>query len=187
MIKAVDLQMQSYSTLLRFAGITFMQEILRSMVEKNGGQGGNIIVTGATSSTRGREGFSSFAASKTGLRAAAHSVAREFGPKVRKSLKKKGFIKVQSRADSSPTLATQNIHVSHVVVDGLIESQQAIDYLGLEKGSRFPDGSVCRKDKVIDCSSFLLSIPFSCTGFTTGRNVQNLALFSLSTQVYLDS
>lgn len=36
----------------------------------------------------------------------------------------------------------QNIHIAHVIVDGLIESQQALDFLGLEKGLRFPDGSV---------------------------------------------
>lgn len=45
--------------------------------------GGNVLVTGATSSIRGREGFAAFAASKGGLRAICQSVAREFGPRVR--------------------------------------------------------------------------------------------------------
>lgn len=49
------------------AGFTFAQAVLGSMEQH--GQGGNLIVTGATSSTRGREGFAGFAASKSGLRA----------------------------------------------------------------------------------------------------------------------
>ncbi|CDU24805.1 uncharacterized protein SPSC_04638 [Sporisorium scitamineum] len=95
------------------AGFTFAQAALRKMEEH--GQGGNLIVTGATSSTRGREGFAGFAASKSGLRAMCQSIAREYGPK--------------------------NVHVSHVIVDGLIESDAALEYLGRPKASRFPDGS----------------------------------------------
>ncbi|UZJ52447.1 hypothetical protein CBS101457_001767 [Exobasidium rhododendri] len=113
-----------------FAGITFMQTIIRAMSSK-GNQGGTIIVTGATSSTRGREGFAAFAASKSGLRAACQSVAKEYGPK--------------------------NIHISHVVVDGLIESQQAIDHLGLDKGTRFPDGSALRPEEMCKAWLFLAS------------------------------
>lgn len=37
----------------------------------------------------------------------------------------------------------RNIHVAHVVIDGLIESQQAIERLGLPKNERFQDGKVC--------------------------------------------
>lgn len=47
-------------------GFTFAQASLR-MIEKHG-QGGNLIVTGATSSTRGREGFAGFAASSESRR-----------------------------------------------------------------------------------------------------------------------
>lgn len=36
----------------------------------------------------------------------------------------------------------KNVHVSHVIVDGLIESDTALEFLGMPKGSRFPDGSV---------------------------------------------
>ncbi|TKY89504.1 hypothetical protein EX895_002035 [Sporisorium graminicola] len=95
------------------AGFTFAQATLSKFEEHD--QGGNLIVTGATSSTRGREGFAGFAASKSGLRALCQAVAREYGPK--------------------------NVHVSHVIVDGLIESDAALDFLGMPKGSRFPDGS----------------------------------------------
>ncbi len=46
-------------------GFTFAQATLRKMVEH--GEGGTLIVTGATSSTRGREGFAGFAASSESL------------------------------------------------------------------------------------------------------------------------
>lgn len=49
------------------AGFTFAQAVLRTMDAH--AQGGSLIITGATSSTRGREGFAGFAASKSGLRA----------------------------------------------------------------------------------------------------------------------
>ena len=42
------------------------------------------------------------------------SIAREYGPK--------------------------NVHVAHIVVDGIIESQEALDFLGFPKGSRFSPG-----------------------------------------------
>ncbi|SPC61701.1 uncharacterized protein UHOD_06431 [Ustilago sp. UG-2017b] len=87
---------------------SFAQAVLRQM--EKGGEGGSLLVTGATSSTRGREGFAGFAASTM-----CPSIAREYGPK--------------------------SIHVAHVIVDGLIESDTALEYLGMPKGSRFPDGS----------------------------------------------
>lgn len=42
-------------------GFSFAQAVLREM--EQGGEGGSLLVTGATSSTRGREGFAGFAAS----------------------------------------------------------------------------------------------------------------------------
>ncbi len=57
---------------------------------------GTMIFTGATASMRGASGFSAFASAKHGLRALAQSCARELGPK--------------------------NIHVAHVIVDGMIDS-----------------------------------------------------------------
>jgi len=55
---------------------------------------GTMIFTGATASMRGAAGFSAF---KHALRALAQSCARELGPK--------------------------NIHVAHVVIDGMIDSK----------------------------------------------------------------
>jgi NAD(P)-dependent dehydrogenase (short-subunit alcohol dehydrogenase family) len=53
---------------------------------------GTIIFSGATASTRGKQGYINLAVGKAGLRALAQSMARELGP--------------------------SNIHVSHVVLDG---------------------------------------------------------------------
>lgn len=108
-----------------------MQTAIRSMMEYNNGKGGSILVTGATSSVRGREGFAAFAASKGGLRQICQSVAREYGP--------------------------NNIHVAHIIVDGLIDSQEARDFLGLEKGQRFATHSVLRPEEMAKTWLFLAS------------------------------
>lgn len=75
-----------------FAGFLTVREAARVMVPRGRG---TILVTGATASVRGRDGFSAFAAAKHGLRAVAQSAARELGP--------------------------QGVHVAHVVVDGAID------------------------------------------------------------------
>ena len=75
-----------------FAGFLAGREAARHMVPRGRG---TILFTGATASTRGREGFSAFAAAKAGLRVLAQSAARELGPK--------------------------GLHVAHIVVDGAID------------------------------------------------------------------
>jgi NAD(P)-dependent dehydrogenase (short-subunit alcohol dehydrogenase family) len=75
-----------------FAGFLTAREAARVMLSR--GQG-TIILTGATASTRGGDGFSAFASAKAGLRVLAQSAARELGPK--------------------------GLHVAHVVVDGAID------------------------------------------------------------------
>lgn len=75
-----------------FAGFLTAREAARVMTPRGRG---SILLTGATASTRGREGFSAFSAAKAGLRAVAQSAARELGPK--------------------------GLHVAHVVVDGAID------------------------------------------------------------------
>jgi NAD(P)-dependent dehydrogenase (short-subunit alcohol dehydrogenase family) len=75
-----------------FAGFLTVREAARVMTPRGRG---SILVTGATASMRGREGFSAFAAAKAGLRAMAQSAARELGPK--------------------------GLHVAHIVVDGAID------------------------------------------------------------------
>ena len=75
-----------------FAGFLTVREGARVMLPRGCG---SILITGATASVRGRDGFSAFAAAKAGLRAVAQSAARELGPK--------------------------GIHVAHVVIDGAID------------------------------------------------------------------
>jgi len=57
--------------------------------------GGNIVVTGATASLRGGANFTAFASAKAAQRSLAQSLARKLGP--------------------------EGIHVSYVVVDGVID------------------------------------------------------------------
>jgi NAD(P)-dependent dehydrogenase (short-subunit alcohol dehydrogenase family) len=76
-----------------FAGFLTSQAVARRMVERGRG---TMIFTGATASLRGSANFGAFAGAKHALRALAQSLARELGPK--------------------------NIHVSHVVVDGAIDT-----------------------------------------------------------------
>lgn len=59
---------------------------------------GNVVLIGATGAMRGSGGFAPFAVGKFGQRALAQSLAREFGPK--------------------------GIHVSHVVIDGVIAMER---------------------------------------------------------------
>ena len=75
-----------------FAGFLTLREAARVMVPRGRG---TILVTGASASLRGKDGFCAFASAKAGLRAVAQSAARELGP--------------------------QGIHVAHVVVDGAID------------------------------------------------------------------
>jgi NAD(P)-dependent dehydrogenase (short-subunit alcohol dehydrogenase family) len=74
-----------------YAGFLFAREAARRMLPRGRG---TILFTGATASLRGSAQFAAFAAAKGGLRQVAQSMARELGPK--------------------------NIHVAHVVIDGVI-------------------------------------------------------------------
>lgn len=76
-----------------YAGYLFGREAARRMTPHSQG---TILFTGATASVRGSSHFAAFAAAKNGLRAVAQSMARELGPK--------------------------NIHVAHVVIDGMIDT-----------------------------------------------------------------
>ena len=76
-----------------YAGFLFGREAARRMLPRSKGR---ILFTGATASVRGASHFSAFAAAKGGLRQVAQSMARELGPR--------------------------NIHVAHVVIDGMIDT-----------------------------------------------------------------
>ncbi len=78
--------------------------------------GGTLLFTGASASLRGRAGFGAFASNKAGLRSLSQSMAREFGP--------------------------QNIHVAHVIIDGLVDGARLRGVMpGLVEG-RGKDGAL---------------------------------------------
>jgi NAD(P)-dependent dehydrogenase (short-subunit alcohol dehydrogenase family) len=78
-----------------YAGFLFGREAAKRMVARGKG---TILFTGATASVRGASQFAAFAAAKGGLRQVAQSMARELGPR--------------------------NIHVAHVVIDGMIDNRR---------------------------------------------------------------
>jgi short-subunit dehydrogenase len=84
-----------------YAGFLFGREAARRMLTRGKG---TILFTGATASVRGSAQFAAFAAAKGGLRQVAQSMARELGPK--------------------------NIHVAHVVIDGVIDNRRSRERLG---------------------------------------------------------
>ncbi len=77
-----------------FGGFLAGRALARAMAERGRG---SIFFTGATASVRGGANFAAFAGAKHALRALAQSMARELGPK--------------------------GIHVAHLVVDGIIDSE----------------------------------------------------------------
>lgn len=87
------------------AGFFVGRAAARTMLEKGSG---TILFTGATASLRGGAKFHNLAVGKFGLRALAQSMARELGPK--------------------------NIHVAHVIIDGIIDTERARAYAGDKSG-----------------------------------------------------
>jgi NAD(P)-dependent dehydrogenase (short-subunit alcohol dehydrogenase family) len=69
-----------------------VKDVLPDMREA---EGGNIVVIGATASVKGGAAFAAFASAKAGQRSLAQSLARKLGP--------------------------EKIHVSYVIVDGVID------------------------------------------------------------------
>lgn len=78
-----------------FGGFLVGREAARRMLPQGSG---TILFTGATASLRARPPFTAFASAKAALRALAHGMAREFGPR--------------------------GLHVAHVVIDGGIDGDQ---------------------------------------------------------------
>ncbi|KAK4051455.1 hypothetical protein OIV83_002939 [Microbotryomycetes sp. JL201] len=95
------------------AATAFAQEAITAFTDQavdNGPKGGTLLVTGATSATRGASQFGAFAAGKHGLRALVHSVAREYGP--------------------------QGVHAAFVIIDGTILTKRT----AIMFGSKFGEG-----------------------------------------------
>ena len=93
------------------AGFLTGRESARRMVPRGRG---TILFTGASGSLRGKAYFAAFAVAKTGLRAVAQSMAREFGPK--------------------------GIHVAHVIIDGGISGYRLKTRMPDLEKERGPDG-----------------------------------------------
>ncbi|CEQ42283.1 SPOSA6832_04068 [Sporobolomyces salmonicolor] len=79
-IKERDIELSAQLNII--AATAFAQEAVRAFTASGNGDdvGGTLIMTGATSAWRGKEGFGAFAAGKHGLRALSQSIAREYGP-----------------------------------------------------------------------------------------------------------
>lgn len=94
-----------------FGGFLVGREAARRMVPAGGG---TLLFTGATASVRARPPFTAFASAKAALRALAHGMAREFGPR--------------------------SLHVAHVIIDGGIDGDQLNQRFPQFKESRGEDG-----------------------------------------------
>jgi NAD(P)-dependent dehydrogenase (short-subunit alcohol dehydrogenase family) len=103
-----------------YAGFLFGREAARRMTSRSKG---TILFTGATASVRGSAQFAAFAAAKGGLRQVAQSMARELGPK--------------------------NIHVAHVVIDGVIDNRRSRERMA-ERVKSLPDDSLLATDAIAE-------------------------------------
>lgn len=103
-----------------YAGFLFGREAARRMVARGRG---TILFTGATASVRGAAQFAAFAAAKGGLRQVAQSMARELGPK--------------------------NIHVAHVVIDGMIDNRRTRSRMA-ERARELPADGMLATDAIAE-------------------------------------
>ncbi len=103
-----------------FGGFLVGREAAARMLPRGGG---TLIFTGATASIRARPPFTAFASAKAALRALAHGMAREFGPK--------------------------GLHVGHVIIDGMIDGDQLNQRFPDLKAQRGEDGML-RIDAIAD-------------------------------------
>jgi NAD(P)-dependent dehydrogenase (short-subunit alcohol dehydrogenase family) len=103
-----------------YAGFLFGREAARRMLTRGRG---TILFTGATASVRGAASFAAFAAAKGGLRQVAQSMARELGPK--------------------------NIHVAHVVIDGMIDNKRTRERMA-EQARNLPADGMLATDAIAE-------------------------------------
>lgn len=110
--------------------VVVSQQVIPRMLKA---RGGTVIFAGATASIRGAARFAPFAAAKAALRALAASLAREF--------------------------QGQGIHVAHVVLDGILWSEQS--------RQRFPDLQQARCLQPADVAQVLLQLVEQAPGAWT--------------------
>lgn len=113
-----------------FAGFLCVREAARRMLKH--GLGGSILLTGASASVRGIKQYAAFSGAKQALRALAQSSAKELGP--------------------------QNIHVAHLVIDGMIDTEP-VSRLFPEKYALKSKGGIMNPDHIADSYYFLHQQP----------------------------
>lgn len=104
-----------------FAGFLNAREVAKRMVTRGRG---TILFTGATASMRGGAKFAAFAGAKHALRALAQSMARELGPR--------------------------GIHVSHVVIDGMVDTAFIRDNFPQVYADRMPKEGIMQPEHIAD-------------------------------------
>lgn len=82
----------------RTNALGFFLCVKEALVAMRARRGGNIVAIGATASVKGGANFIAFAQAKAALRSVAQSLARQLGP--------------------------EGVHVSHVVIDGVIDLER---------------------------------------------------------------
>jgi len=117
------------------AGFLVGREAARRMVPR---EQGSILFTGATASVRGAAGFSAFAGGKHALRALAQSMARELGP--------------------------QGIHVGHMVIDGVIDTD-ATRELFPDWFEQRPEDAILQPEQLADIYWMLHTQPRAAWSF----------------------
>jgi NAD(P)-dependent dehydrogenase (short-subunit alcohol dehydrogenase family) len=120
-----------------YAGFLFGREAARRMLTRGKG---TILFTGATASVRGAAQFAAFAAAKGGLRQVAQSMARELGPK--------------------------NIHVAHVVIDGMIDNRRTRERVA-ERVKDLPADGMLATDAIAEVFWQIHAQPRSAWSFET--------------------
>ena len=120
-----------------YAGFLFGREAARRMLTRGKG---SILFTGATASMRGAAQFAAFAAAKGGLRQVAQSMARELGPK--------------------------NIHVAHVVIDGMIDNRRTRERMA-ERVKDLPPEGMLATDAIAEVFWQIHAQPRSAWSFET--------------------
>jgi len=111
LLDTTDAAFETVWRLACFGGFLVGREAARRMLPRGSG---TILFTGATASLRARPPFLAFASAKAALRAVAHGMARELGPK--------------------------GLHVAHVVIDGAIDGDQLNRRIPQLKERLGPDG-----------------------------------------------
>jgi NAD(P)-dependent dehydrogenase (short-subunit alcohol dehydrogenase family) len=114
-----------------FGCLLAIQNVLPAM---RSAQRGNIVIIGATASWKGAAGFVAFAAAKAAQRSLAQSVARHVGP--------------------------EGIHVSYVIVDGIIDLPQTRQAMPDQ-----PDEFFMRPEDIAESVFFLTRQPRSAWTF----------------------